>query len=114
MTILEDKLLESELTTTYDARYRPGFEFPPLGPTGEGEIVYPPGTVRTDGVSRRPIYWQGAAWDYYVIYQLDRPAVAFRCHYPGGSSPCNQEVADRFIEWCGGTPPTPPLAPEWE
>jgi hypothetical protein len=38
-------------------------------------------------------------WGYYVTYQLDRPACAFRCHYPGGSSPCDQATADRFIEW---------------
>jgi hypothetical protein len=67
----------------------PGFIFPPLGPTGEGEPVLPPDGNRA--------YWEGGA--YAVTYQCDRPAIAFRCHYPGGSAPCNQETADKFIEW---------------
>lgn len=67
------------------------FVFPPLGPTGEGEPVLPP-----DGNS---LCWQGASGLYHVMYQLDRPAVAFRCYYPGGSSPCDEATAQRFIEW---------------
>jgi hypothetical protein len=95
------------------------FGFPPLGPTGEGDIVYPPGTNAANWVSvSRPAYWIGSRGSYGVTYQLDRPAVAFRCWYPGGSSPCNQETADAFIAWCCklgfGTPPPPQLAPEWE
>jgi hypothetical protein len=78
-----------------------GFEFPLLGPTGEGDIAYPPGYDALDeSVPNRPVYW----WvpehrSYYVLYQLDRPAVAFRCYYPGGSAPCDKETADRFIDW---------------
>lgn len=79
----------------------PGFVFPPLGPTGEGDPVYPPGTTRDDFTgTERPAYWTNGA--YAVSYQLDRPAVAFRCHYPGGSSPCDRETADRFIAWAEG------------
>jgi hypothetical protein len=75
------------------------FDFPPLGPTGEGDPVYPPGKTREDfSPGDRPVYWKGGGW-YGVTYQLDRPACAFRCHYPHGSAPCNQETADRFIEW---------------
>ena len=74
------------------------FDFPPLGPTGEGEIVYPPGKTASDFAwQERPAYWRGGI--YAVTYQLDRPACAFRCHYPGGSAPCDQETADRFIQW---------------
>lgn len=78
------------------------FEFPPLGPTGEGEIVYPPGTTADDWPfgCNRPAYWMPDEYHgYYVTYQLDRPACAFRCHYPGGSSPCDQRTADDFVEW---------------
>jgi hypothetical protein len=78
------------------------FEFPSLGDTGEGEPVYPPGTTRADYKSGdRPLYW----WDpelsppWWVAYQLDRPAVAFRCYYPHGSAPCDQATADQFIAW---------------
>jgi hypothetical protein len=74
------------------------FDFPPLGLTGEGEPVYPPGTTKDDfHYSDRPAYWSEGP--YAVSYQQDRPAIAFRCHYPGGSSPCDQATADRFIEW---------------
>lgn len=74
------------------------FEFPPLGPTGEGEPVYPPGTSREDfAFGKRPVYWSQPP--YGVTYQLDRPACAFRCNYPGGSAPCDLATADRFIEW---------------
>lgn len=78
-----------------------GFQFPVLGPTGEGEPVYPEGTSKGDyQVGERPIYWWHPGWaNYAVRYQLDRPAVAFRCFYPGGSSPCDRETADRFIDW---------------
>lgn len=78
-----------------------GFDFPPLGPTGEGDVVYPPGTGRQDFLfgRDRPLYWQHPTRPaYYVTYQLDRPACAFRCHYPGGAAPCDRETADRFIE----------------
>lgn len=79
------------------------FKFPPLGPTGEGEPVYPPGFNPDTHNPRRDnayIYWQPESYTgYYVLYQLDRPACAFRCHYPGGASPCDQATADRFIEW---------------
>lgn len=77
----------------------PGFEFPPLGNTGEGDPVYPTGY---DGLRRPewPTYWAPDTYTgYYVTYQLDRPACAFRCHYPGGSAPCDQDTADAFIEW---------------
>lgn len=77
------------------------FEFPSLGPTGEGEPVYPPGMTKDDlPRGSRPAYWLGKTSSYAVSYQLDRPACAFRCHYPGGSSPCNKETADKFIAWC--------------
>jgi len=78
------------------------FDFPPLGATGEGDPVYPPGTSREDfRTGDRPTYWwEGGA--YAVVYQLDRPACAFRCIYPGGSSPCDQATAVRFIEWARG------------
>lgn len=78
------------------------FDFPRLGATGEGEIVYPPGTGASDWAGRgeHPLYWQPETYTgYYVLYQLDRPACAFRCYYPGGASPCDQATADRFIEW---------------
>lgn len=76
------------------------FEFPRLGATGEGEPVYPPGTKREDFKrGETPLYWWSTGSRYYVTYQLDRPACAFRCHYPGASSPCDQETADRFIAW---------------
>jgi hypothetical protein len=79
-------------------RVPPNTLFPQLGPTGEGDIVYPPGTTAADfKPGDRPLYWQRGA--YYVTYQLDRPACAFRCHYPGGSVPCNEETAKRYIEW---------------
>lgn len=68
-----------------------GFNFPPLGPTGEGEI----GEARTGTV-----YWQPEDYvGYYVTHQQDRPAVAYRCHYPGGSAPCDRETADRWVRW---------------
>lgn len=69
------------------------FKFPPLGATGEGGQVLPPDGNR--------VYWQGdgRASPYAVTYQFDRPACAFRCHYPGGAAPCNRETADRFIVW---------------
>lgn len=77
------------------------FRFPRLGATGEGDPVYPPGKTAADFASgERPVYWTSpAAPAYSVTYQLDRPACAFRCHYPHGSSPCNQETADRFVLW---------------
>lgn len=70
------------------------FDFPSLGPTGEGEPVIPYGYKPGDP---HPVYWQEGV--YGVTYQLDRPACAFRCHYPGGSAPCDQATANRFIEW---------------
>lgn len=77
------------------------FDFPPLRATGEGEIVYPPGTTRDDWqfASAHPVYWKGEDSSYGVTYQLDRPACAFRCHYPGGSAPCDEETARAFIRW---------------
>lgn len=77
------------------------FDFPPLGPTGEGEPVYPPGrTARDFAVGYRPLYWwEPEHANYAVTYQLDRPACAFRCHYPGGSAPCDLATARRFIAW---------------
>lgn len=81
------------------------FRFPPLGPTGVGDPVYPPGKTKEDfHFSERPTYWapdekETDLHGYWVTYQLDRPACAFRCHYPGGSSPCNRETADMFIAW---------------
>jgi hypothetical protein len=74
------------------------FKFPSLGPTGEGDPVYPPGTTRDDyNGTERPVYWTDGP--YAVSYQLDCPAVAFRCHYPEGSAPCDKATADHFIEW---------------
>lgn len=68
------------------------FDFPPLGPTGEGDPPYP---ARTGEV-----YWQPATFTgYFVTHQHDRPAVAFRCHYPRGSSPCDEQTALEFIQW---------------
>lgn len=80
------------------------FDFPPLGPTGEGEPVYPPGKTREDFSSgEHPLYWKDSdLWQYYVLYQLDRPACAFRCYYPEGSAPCDEQTARRFIEWAQG------------
>lgn len=67
------------------------FTFPPLGHTGKGD-------VDTDHVHGE-VYWLPEPYNgYYVTYQGDRPAVAFRCHYPKGSSPCNKETADAFIK----------------
>jgi hypothetical protein len=80
----------------------PEFDFPQLGPTGEGDAVYPPGTTREDYPhgTPRPIYWfDHRRPQYHVSYQLDRPACAYRCHYPHGSAPCDQATADEFIEW---------------
>lgn len=75
------------------------FDFPTIGDTGKGEPVFPPGTSKDDwSYWERPTYWAGDG-KYWVTYQLDRPAIAFRCHYPGGSAPCDQATADRFIEW---------------
>lgn len=75
------------------------FDFPTLGATGEGDPVYPPGTSTDDFPYSdiKPVLWDEG--EYAVTYQLDRPACAFRCHYPGGSAPCDQETADRFIRW---------------
>lgn len=70
----------------------PGFEFPPLGPTGEGDPPYP-------GMAGQGYWVPEQHTGYWVTHQGDRPAVAFRCHYPGGASPCDQETADRFIAW---------------
>ena len=67
------------------------FEFPPLGPTGEGEPPYPN--------KRGEVYWAHSTGRYYVTHQGDRPAVALRCHYPGGSAPCDEATAKRFIKW---------------
>lgn len=72
------------------------FEFPPLGPTGEGDPPFP-GTYGQ-------MYWQPEQYTgFYVTHQGDRPACAFRCHYrlgrSKGSAPTNQETADRFIAW---------------
>lgn len=69
------------------------FNFPPLGPTGEGEVQH----VGRQG----DLFWQpdDESWDHYVTLQHDRPAVAFRCHEPGRSSPCDRETAERFIQW---------------
>lgn len=79
------------------------FKFPPLGPTGEGEPVYPPGTSKDDfNYWDRPAYW--ARGPYAVVYQLDRPAVAFQCRYPGGAAPCDKETADRFVAWAKEQP----------
>lgn len=72
------------------------FNFPPLGATGEGEVQH---------VGRqREVYWPGpdGPWDYYVTLQQDRPAVAFRCHEPNQSTPCDRETAEAFIEWVKG------------
>lgn len=84
----------------------PGFTFPPLGPTGEGDPPYPDKSGQ--------LYWQpdNGTWKYYVTHQGDRPACAFRCHYPGGAAPCDEETAQRFIEWANTqlaqqTEPTP-------
>lgn len=68
------------------------FEFPPLGPTGVGDPPYP-GTCGQG-------YWVSDPFNgYWVTHQGDRPAVAFRCHYPGGASPCDQATAESFIAW---------------
>lgn len=69
----------------------PGFEFPPLGPTGEGEA---------DGEQGR-LVWQGPG-EYMVTEQRDVPAVRRRCHYPGGSCPCDEATAQRFVEYING------------
>ena len=71
--------------------------FPPLGDTGEGPVVH--------RGQQGNLFWQpvnpytGApeSWDYYVTLQEDHRACAFRCHYPGGSAPCDNATAWRFI-----------------
>lgn len=69
------------------------FKFPPLGPTGEGEKQH-------DG-RQGDLFWQpeDGSFEFRVTLQADRPAVAFRCHEPGISHPCDRETAERFIEW---------------
>lgn len=70
----------------------PGFDFPRLGDTGAGELLH--------RGKHGDVYWQDRACpDYYVTLQADRPACAFRCHYPNGSSPCDQATADAYIVW---------------
>lgn len=69
---------------------RVAFDFPPLGATGEGDPPYP-------GMHGQP--YGEAHGPYRVSHQGDRPACAFRAHYPGGSSPCDQATADRFLAW---------------
>jgi hypothetical protein len=64
------------------------FNFPQLGATGEGEPPYPG--------SRERIWAFG---EYGVTHQGDRPACAYRCHFPGGSSPCDLETAMRFVAY---------------
>lgn len=64
-----------------------GFQFPPLGDTGEGDPPYP---------GRKGAIWQSGP--YGVSHQGDRPACAFRCHYPGGASPCDLVTALAFVE----------------
>lgn len=77
-----------------------GFRFPLLGPTGEGDIVFPPGTGPDNWPTlEQRLYWSEGSYRYFVTYQLDRPACAFRCYYPGGSSPCDRETADAFVDW---------------
>ena len=67
------------------------FKFPPLGSTGEGEV-----SEHRQG----EVYWlPEPSSPYFVTHQHDHPAVAFRCHYPGGAAPCDQATADSFIEW---------------
>lgn len=68
----------------------PRFQFPPLGNTGEGPVLH--------RGRQGEIYWRpGDSWAYYVTLQHDHPACAFRCHYPGGSSPCDQQTAEAYI-----------------
>lgn len=66
------------------------FQFPVLGSTGEGPILH-------EGRQGELLWTNG--YEYYVSLQEDHPACAFRCHYPGGSAPCDEVTARRFIRW---------------
>lgn len=65
------------------------FDFPPLGPTGAGPIFH-------RGRQGEVIWICGP---YRVSLQEDHFAIAYRCHYPGGSTPCDVDTAVAFMSW---------------
>lgn len=73
------------------------FDFPPLGDTGAGDPPFP-------GMYGQAYWVPDPFTGYWVTHQGDRPACAFRCHYPGGAAPCDQATADSFIEWAKKRP----------
>lgn len=64
------------------------FEFPPLGDTSPDA-----GPVVHAGRQGEGVWHHGL---YAVSLQHDVPTVGWRCHYPGGSSPCDEHTADQF------------------
>lgn len=66
----------------------PDFEFPLLRGSGKGPVV-------NQGMQDAPC-WEATDERYRVTAQEDRPALAYRCHYPSGSTPCDLLTAIRF------------------
>jgi hypothetical protein len=92
-----DAMAESINEAVRQVLSREPFVFPPLGDTGAGDPPYPK--------SEQAAIWVGEGGQYAVAHQGDRPACAYRCHYPGGSSPCDLETAIVFVAHvaAGGT-----------
>lgn len=83
------------------------FQFPPLGNTGQGPVVPVNRQLPLDRQAwddSLPMVWKADS-DYYITRQEDNPACAYRCHYPGGSSPCDRGAALDFAIWVSITPP---------